>query len=68
MSELVVNGEKRAYAAQTIAQVIESLGLDPERRGIAVAVNEHVLPRAAWGKTRLSPGDRVDVVQPLAGG
>lgn len=68
MSELVVNGRKRAYAAQTVEQLIASLGLDPERRGIAVAVNAHVLPRARWAETRLSPGDRVDVVQPLAGG
>lgn len=68
MSELTVNGTMRAYEPQTVEELIAALGMDPLRRGIAVAVNEAVLPRAAWAKTRVSPGDVIEVVQPLAGG
>ena len=68
MSTLTVNGKKRDYAPQTIEELVASLGLDPERRGIAVALNRSVLPRAAWAKTKISPDDAVEIVQPLAGG
>lgn len=68
MSGLTVNGKKRPYAPQTVEELIASLGLDPERRGIAVALNQSVLPRTAWAKTQISPDDRIEIVQPLAGG
>lgn len=41
---------------------------DPARPGIAVAVNDRVVPRAAWAATRLAPGDRVEVLHAIAGG
>lgn len=43
-------------------------GADPARPGIAVAVNDRVVPRAAWATTHLAPGDRVEVLHAIAGG
>jgi len=37
-------------------------------RGLAVAVNGHVVPRHAWDATRLAPGDEVEIVKLFAGG
>jgi thiamine biosynthesis protein ThiS len=34
----------------------------------AVAHNEEFVPRAAYGACRISPGDRIDIVFPAAGG
>jgi len=68
METLTVNGEPRDYAPQTVAELVAALGIDPARRGLAVAVNAKMVPRAAWGETRVSPGDRIEVVKPLAGG
>jgi sulfur carrier protein len=34
----------------------------------AVARNEEVIPRGTYEKCRISPGDRIDIVHPTAGG
>ncbi len=36
--------------------------------GIAVAVNETVVPRGAWTRTRLCEADRVEVLTAVQGG
>jgi sulfur carrier protein len=38
------------------------------RRGIAVALNDSVVPRRAWPATRLKAGDRVEIVKVMVGG
>ena len=61
-----VNGEAEPLAATLAALVAAKL--DPGRRGIAVALNGKVVPRAAWAATALSPGDSVEIVQARQGG
>ena len=34
----------------------------------AVAHNEEFVPQANYGECRIGPGDRIDVVSPMAGG
>jgi sulfur carrier protein len=34
----------------------------------AVALNEEVIPRAAYEQCHISPGDRIEIVHPAAGG
>jgi sulfur carrier protein len=65
---ITVNGERRPYRRQTLAALVVEVGLPPERRGLAVAVNGAVLPRARWQETLVEPGDAVEIVQPLQGG
>lgn len=36
--------------------------------GVAVAVNDAVVPRSAWAETLLRPGDRVEVLTAVQGG
>ncbi len=38
------------------------------RRGVAVAVNEEVVPRSAWDETPVRDGDRVEVLNAAQGG
>jgi sulfur carrier protein len=69
MTELVfVNGKPRAGGEATLSDLVAELGIDPERRGLAVARNGRVVPRASWADTLVAPGDRIEIVQPLAGG
>ena len=42
--------------------------IDTDRRGIAVALNGSVIPRAAWGETALRPGDSIEIVRAMQGG
>lgn len=65
---LTVNGKLCRYTGQSIDALIATLDIDPKRRGLAVAINETVVPRAAWTETKISPGDRIEIVRPLAGG
>ena len=63
-----VNGEGRPLSAATVVELLRQERLDPERRGIAVALNGAVVPRRAWPETALSPGDEIEIVKPFAGG
>jgi sulfur carrier protein len=63
-----VNGESEPLAAATLAVLLEEKALDGAQRGIAVALNGTVVPRTAWGETRLNPGDSVEIVRARQGG
>jgi sulfur carrier protein len=66
--ELWVNGERRQVPAGDIRSLLVALGLDPAGRGLAVARNGEVVPRAAWNRTMLAPDDRIDIVGAVQGG
>lgn len=70
MSELqvTVNGETRALPAMSVQDLLRREGLDPQRPGLAVAVNGQVVPRRSWAETRLQGGDAVEIVKPFSGG
>ena len=63
-----VNGKDEFVAASTVAALLEGREIGANARGIAVALNGAVVPRAAWRQTTLSPGDRVEIVRVLQGG
>jgi sulfur carrier protein len=63
-----VNGESEPLAAATLAALIAEKAIDTAQRGIAVALNGAVVPRAAWGETPLKPGDNVEIVRARQGG
>lgn len=63
-----LNGKLRPLSGETVEDAVALAGIDPKMRGVAVAVNAQVLPRAQWTQTKIKAGDRVDVVRPLAGG
>ncbi len=63
-----VNGESEPLAAATLEALLAEKAVDTGQRGIAVALNGAVVPRAAWPKTRLRPGDSVEIVRARQGG
>ena len=50
----------------SLAQLIETLGLAPER--IAIELNQSVVRRSEWSTTELREGDRIEVVHFVGGG
>ena len=53
MSETVtVCGEPMPCRGQSLAELLAEHGIEPGRRGIAVAVNACVIPRGEWSTTR----------------
>jgi sulfur carrier protein len=63
-----INGEREPLAAATLAILLEEKAVDTGQRGIAVALNGSVIPRAAWAVTRLKRGDSVEIVRARQGG
>jgi len=67
MIAIVVNGSaSEVESGVTVATLVGQLGRDS--RGVAVAVNESVVPRSAWPSTALQPGDHVEVLRAAQGG
>lgn len=65
---LTVNGSERPSDAVTIADLLEELGYGLPRIGLAVAVNEEIVPRTEWPRRAVAPGDRVEIVGAVQGG
>jgi sulfur carrier protein len=66
---ITVNGQPRELPPQlSVAQVVSELTGAPDARGVAVAVNGEVVPRAAWATTTVESGDRVEVLTATQGG
>lgn len=65
---VLVNGSARDLAdAATVADVVTALG-HGRSSGVAVAVNDDVVPRGQWDTTALHGGDRVEVLTAVQGG
>lgn len=64
-----VNGDARDVAERTtVAAVLALLDVDRDTRGVAVAVDREVIPRAEWEGRRLTAGARVEVLSAIQGG
>jgi thiamine biosynthesis protein ThiS len=63
---IIVNGETRESAPQTMLQLLESLGIDP--RKVAVEHNAEILPKVEYAATALADGDRIEIVHFVGGG
>jgi sulfur carrier protein len=62
-----VNGEPcRLAVGVTVGAIVDDLGLG--RRGVAVAINEEVVPRSSWDGTPLAAKDRVEILNAVQGG
>ena len=65
--QIVVNGESREVrAGETIAGLVRTLELDPER--LAIELDRRIVKRAAWAGTALSDGAHLEIVQFVGGG
>ena len=64
---LTVNGKDQDVAANvTVAALLDMLAL--RRDGIAVALNDDVVPRAEHTTRTLDDGDRLEIIVAVAGG
>jgi len=63
-----INGEGAPLTAATVAELLAQHGVNPDGKGVAVAVNGAVVRRQAWTETKLSAGDDVEIVRVRQGG
>lgn len=66
---LWINGQKEEFSEEilTLSDLLKAKGI-LEKRGIAVAVNNHVIPRTAWASTWLKDNDQIIIITAAQGG
>ena len=66
--EIMVNGKARTIAGlvPNIAALIRELGLEGKR--VAVERNGEIVRKSRYAETRLSRGDRLEIVAAVGGG
>ena len=63
-----VNDQPRSVAlGATLLELLRELAL-AERKGVAVAINDTVVPRLMWPAHALAESDRVLIIQATQGG
>lgn len=67
--ELIMNGEKRSFSNEqlTIRELLQELDVSMQR-GVAVALNNSVVPQSQWDKHTLKSGDHIEVIRATQGG
>lgn len=66
--KLIVNGrEMHLDEGASLRDVLSTLGID-DPRGLAIAVDAEVVPRASWDEAALADGAKVEVLRAVQGG
>ena len=67
--KIILNGNSSdVRGGESVLAAVQQLGLPADARGVAVAVDGEVIPRAQWEDVRLSEGTRVEVLSAMQGG
>lgn len=69
-SGITVNGNLRddLEPGLSIVELVTRHGLPEEGRGVAVALDGEVVPRAQWSSTFIEEGTAIELVQAIQGG
>ena len=64
-----INGHQHVLRlGATLVDALRQVDVDPQRGGIAVALDAVVIPCADWTATRLEQGAQIDIVTAAQGG
>jgi sulfur carrier protein len=66
--EIIFNSSIQEIQEQTSIQIILNDLIGEKQKGIAVAVNETVVPKTKWNSYVLQPNDNVLVIKATQGG
>ena len=64
---IIINNELKSVETDSLIRLLEEIHL-PNRKGIAVAVNEQVVPKSNWEEHQLKENDKVVVIKATQGG
>ena len=65
---IVVNGIQVTCKEENLVHFLRTQGVTPVTLGIAVALNETVVPACCWHEHTLKEGDILEIVKPFQGG
>lgn len=72
-AQVIMNGDTVTLGESTtvqdaVARLLTRSDGSYTDRGVAVAVNNAVVPRSDWGSTTLAAGDTVEIITSVQGG
>ncbi|MGN7888525.1 sulfur carrier protein ThiS [Dyadobacter sp. 22481] len=66
--EIILNGQAKQIAdPYTVGQLVSEL-FSANGKGIAVAINQSVVPKSDWPIRQLSPNDQITLITATQGG
>jgi len=69
MPKIFVNGQERVIDREiTVMELLEIMDVKFREVGLAVAINEEVVPKSEYKTRKVREGDRVEIVQLVGGG
>ncbi len=63
-----INNEPTEYPSGSVLATVPVLGNNSGTFGIALAVNNIVIPKKEWNQTLLQEGDRITLIKATQGG
>jgi len=69
MLKIFVNGQEKVIDREiTVMELLEIMDVKFREVGLAVAINEEVVPKSEYKTRKVREGDRVEIVQLVGGG
>ena len=69
MPRIILNGEEREISREmSVMELLNEIGVKFREVGLAVAINEEVVPKSEYESRTVKEGDRVEIVQLVGGG
>lgn len=66
--DIYVNNEQQTIESNSsLLFLLKSIQLE-EKKGIAVAINNSVIPKTKWGNHTLQPQDKITIIKATQGG
>lgn len=66
--KVTVNGEPKDIEKQILDNLLQDYDVDSSSGGVAVAVNDTVVPRERWKEYSLDKEDRIEIIRATQGG
>jgi len=66
--DISLNGAPHRFDGLSLIDLLAAQAIDQSKPGVAVAINDEIVPRAEWATAALKPGDTVEIVRPHSGG
>ncbi len=68
---IIINGTRQKLETEssaTLDRVLKDLGYETEMNGMAVAVNDAVIPKHEWPEYQPEENDRLEIIRATQGG
>jgi sulfur carrier protein len=64
---ITINAKQKQFSGKNISELMQSLNIE-STLGIALAVNEKVIPKSEWEKFELKDNDKILIIKATQGG